>query len=255
MKIEWLIEQPDCDALNAFVTQHMSKTFVVERIRLNVEGPEPSFSRSRFWRALVMCLLTTRQRSGPDSAVTRFLNRDPFPLSLAVCEENSSAGYMTQVLRVAGGIRRADTIGTQLSQNLRTLEGGGWPLVEEIARRLVQQRSSNPMDAHKNGERSAAAAVDEGFEGIGPKQSRNLWQSLGLTRYEIPLDSRVAKWLKKAKFPLSVSPNLLADTDYYNFVLDGVQLLCAKSNVLPCIFDAAVFASYDPEWNVGQIVN
>ena len=111
------------------------------------------------------------------------------------------------------------------------------------------------MDAHKNGERSAAAAVDEGFEGIGPKQSRNLWQSLGLTRYEIPLDSRVAKWLKKAKFPLSVSPNLLADTDYYNFVLDGVQLLCAKSNVLPCIFDAAVFASYDPEWNVGQIVN
>jgi hypothetical protein len=33
-------------------------------------------------------------------------------------------------------------------------------------------------------------------KGVGPTQARNLLQSLGLTWYEIPLDSRVVRWLR-----------------------------------------------------------
>jgi hypothetical protein len=46
-------------------------------------------------------------------------------------------------------------------------------------------------------ERIVARVLDEQLRGIGPKQSRNLLQELGLTRYEIPLDSRVAGWLNE----------------------------------------------------------
>jgi hypothetical protein len=35
-----------------------------------------------------------------------------------------------------------------------------------------------------------AGYIQETFEGFGPKQSRNLLQALGLTRYEIPIDIR-----------------------------------------------------------------
>ena len=33
--------------------------------------------------------------------------------------------------------------------------------------------------------------MSERLAGFGPKQARNLLQGLGLTRYEIPIDSRI----------------------------------------------------------------
>ena len=41
-------------------------------------------------------------------------------------------------------------------------------------------------------ERETARWIASRLVGFGPKQSRNLLQSLGLGRYEIPLDSRFA---------------------------------------------------------------
>jgi hypothetical protein len=37
----------------------------------------------------------------------------------------------------------------------------------------------------------------------------------------------------------------LADRDYYEFVSDGINELCKACDILPCILDAAIFASYD----------
>src|SRR5262249_34104697 len=87
--------------------------------------------------------------------------------------------------------------------------------------------------------------VDDGFAGFGPKQSRNLLQCLGLTRYEIPIDSRITEWLNEFGFPVHLSAPVLGDRAYYCFVMDGVRELCKVSDVLPCILDAAIFASSD----------
>lgn len=94
-------------------------------------------------------------------------------------------------------------------------------------------------------EREVASFVSANFAGFGPKQSRNMLQWLGLTQHEIPLDSRVLKWLNKSGFPIRLSAQGLADEAYYCFVLDGIQELCGHAKVLPCIFDAAVFASFE----------
>lgn len=90
------------------------------------------------------------------------------------------------------------------------------------------------------------------MKGFGPKQSRNLLQILGLTIYEIPIDSRIAKWLNtKLEFPLTVSAITLQDLNFYNFVSDAIQNLCEKSNVKPCLFDASVFIEGDKgEWTL-----
>lgn len=83
------------------------------------------------------------------------------------------------------------------------------------------------------------------MSGFGPKQSRNLLQWLGLTRHEIPIDSRVMSWLNDNGFPLPMSSRLLLYNDYYEFVENGIHELCRLCNVFPCVFDAAVFASFD----------
>jgi hypothetical protein len=255
MRFQWVVEPADCEAVRTFVQRQAGKTFVKSRVQRNVDGPAPEFSHEEFWKGLVMCLLTTRQRSGPNSAVTRFLCKTPFPLALANCRTKAAKGTFLRALQSAGGIRRTETIAKQLTANVKSLEKGVWARVEEMACHLGEQRSRRARGTDIALERQAAAAVIGQLEGIGPKQSRNLWQYLGLTRYEIPVDSRIADWLKKARFPLSVDAGSLSSSHYYDFVLDGVQILCRESGVLPCVLDAAIFASYDKsDWDEGQMV-
>ena len=94
-------------------------------------------------------------------------------------------------------------------------------------------------------EREVANFIDERLVGFGPKQSRNLLQSLGLTRYEIPIDSRITKWLTEFGFPVKLSAGALADQGYYEFVMDAVQQLCREADEYPCVLDAAIFSSFD----------
>ena len=70
-------------------------------------------------------------------------------------------------------------------------------------------------------------------------------QMLGLTRHEIPLDSRIVKWLNEFGFPIRLTAASLADENYYQFVGDGFQALCRAAGVLPCLMDAAIFSSID----------
>jgi thermostable 8-oxoguanine DNA glycosylase len=91
------------------------------------------------------------------------------------------------------------------------------------------------------------------LDGIGPKQSRNLLQGIGVTKYEIPVDSRITKWLNQNLLKHHLSAIPLADKTYYDMVSDGIQLLCKKSNLYPCMLDAAIFTSFDGGWSESDI--
>jgi thermostable 8-oxoguanine DNA glycosylase len=104
-------------------------------------------------------------------------------------------------------------------------------------------------------ERRAAEFFDEKLQGFGPKQSRNLIQGLGLSRYEIPMDSRITKWLNAFGFPVNLTANALSDRNYYNFVSEGLQSLCEACGIMPCVLDAAIFSSFDgDEWTEENVV-
>jgi len=71
-------------------------------------------------------------------------------------------------------------------------------------------------------------------------------QALGLTRYEIPIDSRISKWLRNDfGFPLSVGASALSDHVYYCFVNDIIRELCKKAGIYPCVLNAVLFARVD----------
>ena len=110
--------------------------------------------------------------------------------------------------------------------------------------RLAEQRGRHPLPKDTKLEREAARYAAINLQGIGPKQSRNLWQWLGLTRYETPLDSRVVNWINE-NLSIKVEYERLYDDAYYDSVMDYVQQLCSAAGVLPCVWDAAAFDNSD----------
>lgn len=243
MRLTWNVTARDVARVRELMSAADRHPLVVSRRRRNLAATKPRVSKRAFWHALVGALLTTQQRSGPTRPVTRFLATRPFPLSYPLQSGRGGvAATVTRTLASFGGIRRSTVIGRELAENQAALDESLWP---ETLSRLEVLRSRTTVAI----ERDAADFFADNLLGIGPKQSRNLLQALGLTRYEIPLDSRLTKWLNEFGFPFKLSAAGLSDRHYYEVVSDGVQALCAAVGVFPCLFDAAVFASFDgSEW-------
>jgi hypothetical protein len=243
MQIEIVFATGDIQAVRDVVARTANHPIVVDRQHRNVDRHDIEMSRPAIWAKLIGCLLTTQQKSSQGSSVQRFLESKSPLLSLPECEQAKDiAGLARAELTAFGGIRRTERIPGEIASNLRWLTKGGWGVIEATMAPL----QSGPQP--KQIERDCAVWVDKWLWGFGPKQSRNLLQWLGLTRYEIPIDSRIVKWLKDLGRPDDLhllSAGALADTEYYCCVLDAVQSLCERAGILPCIFDAAVFASFE----------
>lgn len=238
MKLVWKISPSDIAGVQALVASAQTDALVRARVAHSTSTKRP-LSKAGFWHALVGSLLTTQQRSGPESAVSRFQLARPFPLSYdACCRVPEVATFVTRTLSQFGGIRRTSRIGQELSANLDRLQAGLWTDV------LAQVNSLLP-NATQAEEYAVAEFLDDHLVGLGPKQSRNLLMGVGFTRYELPIDSRIAKWLNRFGFPVHLSSTALADRHYYGFVSQGIQQLCHSADILPSVFDAAVFASFD----------
>jgi len=195
--------------------------------------------KSQIWEVMISCLLSTQQRSGPDSPLNKFINAKPFPLKYPDClNHNDCAQYIKKIISGFGGLRRADIIGNESDLNLKWLEKEGWDIL------LTEFKQLNKNNSPEK-ERAVANLVAKHLKGFGPKQSRNMLQSLGLTKYEIPIDSRITKWLNDFGFPLKLNATALADQAYYEFISDAFQILCAKADIYPCLMDAAIFTSFD----------
>jgi hypothetical protein len=239
MKLIWQVDPDDVKRLQAFYRAYENDPMVRERRLRNLSADRPKPNKSTVLYAMVACLLTTQQRSGPGSATTRFISTKPFPLSYDQCSTQPDLeAWAAQVLNNFGGLRRHNRIADELNTNLAHLENGLW---DDTLALLDQLRLSDSPEL----ERAAASFISMHFKGFGPKQSRNLLQSLGLTRYEFPIDSRIVKWLKAFGFPLQLSTWSLSDPGYFDLVSDGFQQLCLQSGLVPCLVDAAIFSSFD----------
>ena len=160
---------------------------------------------------------TTQQRAGPNSAVSRFRGARTFPLNYSRCrEQRNLERFARETLAEFGGIRRSNRLADEIQHNFAYLENGGWDEVRDVIVRLKRNRT-------QRAEIRAADFIDDNLKGFGPKQSRNLLQGLGLTRYEIPIDSRITRWWNEFGFPVVLSAVALADRNYYGLVSQGFR--------------------------------
>jgi len=246
-----LITQKNIDAVIRVLEQQKAHKIVAERREknVNVPGSPPNVSREILWHAHMLCLLTSQQPSSEGDPVSILLNEDPFPLSYRKCAEVKSVrAFVRQTLYAREGIRfREERIPGMAEQNFKRLEAGGWDEVKQFANGLRKRRArphnwSNYELDHPY-EEKAADYMDD-YQGFGPKQSRNFWQALGLTRYVSVLDSRVKKWCVQnlegdwARFEISRRRD-------YTTMADTIRELCRRANVLPCMLDAAVFSKFE----------
>ncbi len=242
MKLSWQIEDDDIKKAKLFYEAQKNNSFIQNRIERNIKKILPPFTKELFWEAMIACLITTQQRSGPNSSVTKFICTKPFPLNYTKSTESKNLqNTVEEVITTFGGLRRSKTISEEVEFNFNWLENGGWEVIYELVENIIKNQT-------KEIERKSAEIIIDNLKGFGPKQSRNLLQSLGLTKYEIPVDSRITKWLTAFGFPIKLSATALSDKYYYNFVLDGFQKICEACKIFPCVMDAAIFSSFDENW-------
>src|SRR5688572_1836046 len=69
-------EKSEINTVSTLVKQKLttSRRFVANRYWKNVDGPLPEVTDDTLWFVLIMCMLTTQQRSGTDSPINRLLD-------------------------------------------------------------------------------------------------------------------------------------------------------------------------------------
>lgn len=133
MRLRWDFTDRDIEAVGKVVKEQSSNPFFVKRRTENVEGGAPAVTRQRFWHAMVGCLLSTQQPSGPESRVPRLLLEIPFPLDYDRCLGDASLEMRAATLLSGRGIRFGPKIAEQMAVNLRLIEGGHWlPLLSAV---------------------------------------------------------------------------------------------------------------------------
>ncbi len=195
-------------------------------------------TREEFWKQLVLALLSSQQIWTPGSLIDRFSQTEPFALALASYRGMDEQ----QVIARLKGFRFARRVAAYLQADHEALFGtpNEWTKIESQLRELAAQVNSPADPAHRNREREVARYLAAMLRGVGPKQSRNILQELELVRYEIPIDSRVAEWLR-TNLGWEIRTDQLGDGNIYEKWLDKIQIACAKAEVLPTIFDAAAY--------------
>src|SRR6516164_8884357 len=161
MKHTWTIEPEDIKRVKAFLGLHRENLFVRQRTEWNLRDDKPPVKKEDFWQQMVACLLTTQQRSGPTSAVTRFIRTAPFPLAYKTCLERPNVEEFAKgTLTKFGGLRRTNLLAGDIATNLTRLEGGLWRQTLDKIGTLRSNKEVGP-------EREAADFIDTSFAGFG----------------------------------------------------------------------------------------
>lgn len=239
MKPFWEIDEGTMQRWREFVDLNLGNAVARERQRRNVERKDIDLSKSGLWRVFVGCQVTTQQRSGPGTPVSRFIDSDSKALNYQACRRALSIKEMLEHELTSAGLRRAPTIASNLQKILAELEGGEW-------KTLMQHLATLESGTTRKKERKVAAYLQSRkYPGLGPKQSRNFIQWVGLSRYEIPLDSRVLKKLKELGCSFVPRATALSDETVYKFVQSGLQQISTELGIYPCMLDACIFSSFD----------
>jgi hypothetical protein len=189
--------------------------------------------------------------------VAQFFRARPFPVTYRYCRVNRQIlAHRLQRQLSEAGIRFSGRIAGYFAGNLQRLEESRWQLLKEIRDGVSGRRLGAGWE--RAVARRISAGVDGGdskLAGFGPKQARNLLQIMGVTRYEVPLDSRVLKWLDQYGFPYPLSGNQLQDWALYDILVDSIQEISRQIGVYPCLLDAAIFAAVDEDrWTEENLI-
>jgi hypothetical protein len=255
VEINWQITTDDKACVKAIIEKQQNTELVRDRHARNLAETKPHVTKERLWEVMVCMRLTTLASSGPKSKLATFQSLSPFPLTYdKMCEKQkqSCEDFILRTLRTHEVGTHRIKISQDLANVFNLLENHEGQRALDQCNRLVRLEQ-------REIEAAVANYINDTFKGFGPKQSRNVLQTLGLTRYEIPIDSRVTNWLNdKLKFPFKLTSKALSDRDCYRLVLDAVCKLCSECETYPYPikpdYNSSGDAQHDFDTKVAQYV-
>jgi hypothetical protein len=238
MQIQWNFANDSIDKWQSFIDKNIDSEFVQDRYRRNIDRIITIPSTNEIWFAFVGCQVTTQQRSGPNTPVSKFLESSSPVLDYEKIRNNHSNINSTMIELSKFRLRRINIIAENLNSAILHLENDGWENLLSMLKLAIP-------DTNQEVERKIAEYISDKFKGIGLKQSRNWIQWLGISRYEIPIDSRTLRLLKQMNCDFVPDGGSLCDKNVYYLVQDGLQAVAKRLNISPCILDACIFSSFD----------
>ncbi len=244
MQAAWTIRKDSIKAWQKLVDEYRDEDVPKTRRRMNVRREGIVLSQEVIWHRLIGCQVTTQQRSGPDTLVTRFLESSSPLFDLKKVRSAASVAKLAEREMSKFGLRMSVRIGARLQTIFNLLERGEWPTLIghlESLRKSTTQDKERAVAGYLSDR--LAGSNDKRYPGLGHKQARNFIQWLGLSQWEVPLDSRVLKVLRRLGANFVPRGSALTDEAVYLFVQDLVQEVAMQLGILPCELDACIFAS------------
>src|SRR5882672_7211291 len=99
MNLIWDITDNDINRVKDFLESH-DNNFVKNRIAKNINQQNVKITRNTILKGVIMCLLTSQQRSGPNSPIAIFLRKTDFPITYESVSSNTShlENYIREIL-------------------------------------------------------------------------------------------------------------------------------------------------------------
>jgi thermostable 8-oxoguanine DNA glycosylase len=238
MELIWKLNDSDINRIRDFIKRYNSPA-VEKIINRNINHIDTAINKDSVLKVMLICLLSSDTDSYPERIIEQMVNEKPYLLNYEYLLKVRNIEYMFQeAFKTYGITKYLKKVPNFFSTNLDFLFETNWNLEKEI-------NSSLERELTKNEERELADRIDRSFKGFGSKEARSFLLALGVTRYEIPIDYKLIKWLKAFDFPIKFSKIALQDILFYHFVSDGIQKLCEISEIYPCVLYSSVMSGYE----------
>lgn len=221
------------------IDENKSLPRVIERKKLNIDTPRKDLriDEKIFWEKLVVGIVTSNVRN--NAAFRKKLDDSNILKYEVVKKELKDREGIAERLKEYK-IGRYQRNSTALMTNMERLDNN-WKETERCLKTLQ-------YDTTLDKERMVAKYLADLYQQIGPKQSRNIIQMLGLSRYVVPLDSRMDETINEyGGIMLPEVQNPYSRENYYMDIEDQINDLCVELGIYPCFFDACVYWSKDDE--------
>lgn len=235
MKIDWNINEDDINKIVDFVNQQ-SGEHLANRIARNINFQGLLINKDTILHSLLYSLLLSNREQDNLLHIDTIVQSTRYNFQyLTIKDVPDIKSYVPEILKMHGLAIDLKKVPECFAYNFDLLESKNWTLLDMLIRKLCIKES-------RKAEREIADYIETMFKGFGATEARIFLQTLGLTKFEMPIDSVVSNWLNNFGFPVRLSPIALQDPDFYHFVSEGIQLLCKRADVYPCVLEAAIHA-------------
>lgn len=130
MNISWNITDKDIQNIKKVLIDN-ENPFLIKRRERNVHRQNIVINEDVIIKTMIACLLTSQQRSGPNSVVGRFLSKEPFPINFEIISKvDKIEDYLKQELKKNGLTRYINRISQFFASNIKKIEKDNWLIIK-----------------------------------------------------------------------------------------------------------------------------